>query len=897
MSWARTYRLALRALPAELRLKHGWAMEALFVRELGRARQAGRLRGALAGATGVWDVVWRGLYERGCRRGGGTRDHEGTRREGRWSMDTLGQDVTHSLRSLLKAPRFTAVVVLTLALGMGANTAIFSVLDAVLYRPLPFPEARRVVNLAWDGAGYLQDGLSPVQFQYWHEHARTLDAMATWRPFLGRVDEGGEVSIVRGLRVSPEFLQVLGWTPALGRDFAAAEYVPDGPRVALVSHAMWQARFGGTADAVGSTLSVNEEPYTVVGVLPESFAFPYVREPVGVIVPVGLSVDPDDEGRNWPAIARLREGFTREEAQADVASLTEPFRAAYPNQVYERERGMTLATFGELYAGDTARSLWILMGAVALVLLIACANGANLFLARAARRRGEMALRAALGATRGRIARFVLAESLLVALAAGALGLPLARWGVGVLVSLTPSEVPRLAAAGIDWRAMLFTFAVSLATGLVFGGAAAWPSARTGLSEVLKESTRAATAGRGRQGLIVAQSALSTVLLVGAALLVVTLVGLRRVDPGFDPEGLVAVRFPLKPAGYETSRDLWEFQRRVGEQVKGSPAVSSIVGATNLPLERGINFPMSIGGRIDDFEGAVEWRAVTPGYFRMLGIALVVGRPFEDTDVEGGPPVAIINEAFARRYFPSQSPIGQRIDIGRHRGEFIDSSLVGPGAEIVGVVADIRELSLRTEPRRTMYVPPAQAPTRISNVRGTMPVFIARGRLAGGDVERTLRQALRAVDPALPRPEILPLRDVVARSLARERFGATLLSVLAMLALALTAFGIYGVLAYTVRQRRREIGIRMALGAGPQEVTRMVLLQGISPVLLGLLLGVAGSAGLSRVAAGFLWGVTPTDPTTLATVAAILLGVALVASWIPAHEAVGLDPVDTLKSE
>ena len=455
-----------------------------------------------------------------------------------------------------------------------------------------------------------------------------------------------------------------------------------------------------------------------------------------------------------------------------------------------------------------------------------------------------------------------------------------------------------MAAIGIDWRVMLFTFAIALATGIVCWGVAVCPLTRTRLSEVLKEGARGSSGrGRGRQGLLVAQSALSMMLLVGASLLVVTFIGLRNVDTGFDPEGLVAVRLPFKPAGYDTSHDLWEFQQRVAEQVKGSAAVASIAGASNLPLERGINFPMSIGGRPDAFEGAVEWRAVTPGYFRMLGIAVVAGRRFGNTDAEGGAPVAIVNEAFARRYFPDESPIGHRIDIGRFRGEFRDPSLAGPGAEIVGVVADIREVSLRTEPRRTMYVPQAQAPTRISNVMGTMPVFIARGRSAGGDVERALTEALRAVDPALPEPEVFPLDDVVAGSLARERFGATLLSGFAALALALTAAGIYSALAYMIRQRRREIGIRMALGANNREVTRMVMAQGIAPVLLGLLLGVAGSAALSHVVAGFLWGVTPTDSKTLLTVAGILLGVALVASWIPAREAVGVDPADTLNCE
>jgi predicted permease len=652
----------------------------------------------------------------------------------------------------------------------------------------------------------------------------------------------------------------------------------------------------------GPGTSRSAAPYTVVGVLPESFAFPYEEGPVDVVVPLALRIDPEDRAEDWPAIALLAEGFPKGEAREEVAALSEPFRTAYPSQVDEGDPGMTLATFGELYVRDASKALWTLMAAVLVVLLIACANVANLFLARAERRRGEIAVRVALGASRGRITRLVLTESALVALAAGALGLLLARWGVGVLMALTPTELPRMASVGIDARVTLFTFAAGLVTALVFGGAAALPAGRTRLSGVLKEHERRSSGpARRRQGLLVAQTALSMVLLVGAGLLVATLVRLRSVDPGFDVEGIVAVRLPFKPDGYETSEALWELERRVLERAGASPAVVSVAGASSLPLERGVNVRMSVGGRPDD-PGTVEWRAVTPGYFGTLGIEVVGGRGFENGDVPGAPAVAIVNQSFARRYFSAGSPIGQRID-------FATAGL--PSVEIVGVVADILEVSLRSEPRLTMYVPQAQAPDLLSTLRGTMPVFVARGRAAGGEVERAIArgrrpggeveravtEALHAVDGGLPLPQAFPLADLVDGSLARERFAATLLSVFALLALALTACGIYGVLAYAVRERRREIGIRMALGAGRLAVTRMVVVQGIAPVLVGLLLGVAGAAGLSRVLAAYLWGVTPTDPGTYAAVAGVLLLVALAASWIPVREAVGVDPVEALGGE
>ena len=375
-------------------------------------------------------------------------------------------------------------------------------------------------------------------------------------------------------------------------------------------------------------------------------------------------------------------------------------------------------------------------------------------------------------------------------------------------------------------------------------------------------------------------------LLIGAALLVRTLIALTSIDPGFAVENLIAIRFQSKPAGYDTSRDLWELEQRIVQAFRDSPTVSSVAGASSLPFERGLNTPITIRGRADK-PGSVEWRAVTPHYFQTLGIPLVSGRVFTDSDSTGGPPVAIINEAFARRYFPGADPIGQHIEGGGSRREL---------TEIVGVVADIREVSPRTEPRRTMYVPQGQAPDRLSTWFGTLPVLLARVRVPGSH-ERQIAQAVRAVDPALPVPHVFPLEDAMRRTLARERFGASLLSVLAVLAAVLTAIGIHGVLAYTVKQRRREIGIRVALGAGVRQVTRPVMVQGMVPVLIGTLAGVGASIGLSGTIAGFLWGVAPTDTRTLAAVATFLMIVALVASWIPARRAARVNPVSALKAE
>jgi putative ABC transport system permease protein len=367
---------------------------------------------------------------------------------------------------------------------------------------------------------------------------------------------------------------------------------------------------------------------------------------------------------------------------------------------------------------------------------------------------------------------------------------------------------------------------------------------------------------------------------------------LTNFDRGFDVEDLIAARLTTPPPTDTTAQQLWEFERRVFQQLDGHPVIAAVTASNTLPLERGVNTPMTIAGRPDSM-GTVEWRAISPGYFETLGIRRIAGRSFALTDASGGPPVAIVNDAFARRYFAGASPIGQRIEIGRSRPGLTSAGVVS-AVEIVGVVADVRDVSLRTEPRRTIYVPQAQASPRLSTLLGAMPVFITRLRSDGADIERMLREAVHAADPSLPPPQVFPLSTAVARSLARERFGATLLSVLAALALALTALGVQAVLAYTVQRRRREIGIRMALGARAVQVSRLVMVQGVGPVFAGLLIGVAGAIGLSRFVAGFVWGVSTTDPLTIWSVAAILLGVAIAASWIPARTAAKVDPASTL---
>jgi putative ABC transport system permease protein len=887
------FRIATRTLPPALRRKHGPSMEALFRQEVERTTGRGRLRRWTVGWAGVLDAVRRGLYERAQIRRRGRNEAAG------WEagMDGLRQDVGYAVRSLARAPRFTAVAVLTLALGIGASSAVFSVLDAVVLRPLPFPRADRFVHLAWDHGSGPISALTPIQLQYWTDNTPTFEAVATYRSFLARVDEERPVG-VSGLRVSKGFLTVLGWEPALGRDFTDEEDVPEGPAVALVSDAFWRDRFGGSPDAVGEALRIGGRRYTVIGVLPAGFAFPQVSSPPQVLVPLGLRVDPADEGENWEGIARLRDGVGMDAARADVARLVAPFAAAYPNQVYGDGAGMSITDFHTLHAEDLSTALAVAMGAAALVLLIACANVANLLLARAQQRRREIALHAALGATRARIARGVVLEGMVLAGVAGCLGVLLARRGISMLIALTPVRLPRMDEIGLDWRVIGFAFAAAFLTGVVFGSAAAVPALRARLGGPMGDGGRGASGStRGRRGLLVAQAALSMVLLVVSGLLVASLVGLRRVDKGFDPEGVIAVRLPLRADGYDDAEALSELVRRFGEQVRGAVPGARVAAAANLPLERGLNIPVTIGGRPDDFEGAVQWRAISPEYFETLGIDLLEGRPFEETDVAGGPPVAIVNQAFARRYFQDASPIGQRVEVGRYRGEWLSPAFEGPGAEIVGVVVDVREVSLRSEASRTVFVPLTQAPYALTTALSSMPLFLIEAPSRGTVTRAQVWDWLRDVDAGLPSPEVIPLADVVTASLAEERFGASLLSTFAGIALTLTAFGIYGVLAYTVRQRRREIGIRIALGAGVASVLRLVGWQGMAPVAVGLVLGAGASLGLSRPVADMLWGVEPTDPLTIGSVAVLLMVVALAASLVPAREALSVDPVRSLTEE
>ena len=805
-------------------------------------------------------------------------------------------DVRHALRALRRTPGFTVVVVSILALGIGATIAIFSVLSALLLQPVPFPDGDRVVSLAWNDGDRVLPNLSSARFSFWQEHSRSFAAFASWQPFFGLVGEVGDISGAQGLRVTAGFFGVVGTTPAVGRAFAADEYRPGARKVALVSRAFWRRHFGEQVDVSRRVpLRLEEERYAIVGLLPEDFAFPYVSQPVEIIVPTEVSVDPDDERQNWPAIARLGDGFSITDARTEVEWLNAGFRAAYPQQADDGEPGMRLASFAELYVGRTANAIGILMGAVAAVLLLACANVGSLFLARALRRRGEMAIRGALGATEGRILRLGVLEATVAASAAGAIGVLLATWTANLLVALAPVRLPLAGPLAIDGTVVAFAVGSSLFASVLVSLVAASPRVRGGMWRALGRSSRTTTGpGRLQQALLAVQAALSMILLVGAGLLFTSWSNLRQTDPGFDPDALAAVQLPIRPPAYDTAARVDRFAQGVIEEARRR-GVAAVAAASSLPFERGLNFPISIAGRAE-FGGSVELRTVTPDYFRTLGIPLLRGRPFTPTDVRGAVRVAIVNETFARRYFPEGGAIGERVDLGRLGSVTRYADLEGQGVVIVGIASDVQDVSFRTAVRRTIYLPQAQTADLIVNIRPVLPVFVVRSLLPLDHLQREFREAVRTVDPALPGPRIFPLSETVSDSLARERFGALLVSLFGALALILIAAGVHSVVARTVRNRRREIGIRMAVGATGHSVLRLVLARGLLPVAVGVGFGLLGAVLLSGLLEAWLWGVTGTDAATLGAASAGILGVAFLACWIPAREAAALDPARALAS-
>ncbi|MGI9179681.1 MAG: ABC transporter permease [Longimicrobiaceae bacterium] len=813
-------------------------------------------------------------------------------------MDRLLQDLRFAARSLAKNPGFTAVAVLTLALGIGANTAIFSVVNSVLLRPLPYADADRVV-MVWNSLSNSEKvWLSEPELMDYRAGVRSFEQLAAYRPADVNLTGNAEPERLAAARVTANLFDALGSRPLIGRTFTAKEDLPDRDDVAVLGYGLWQRRFGGDPGVIGRTVQLNGRTRTVVGVMPRDFKLPADFQSDGTSeIWLPLALNPDSlggRGRHYlHGVARLRPGATPAQATAELRVLTQRWVAE--GVVNDEQFTAVSVPIREEVVGSIRPALLILFGAVGFVLLIACANVASLLLARADERRKEIAVRTALGAGRGRIIGQLLTESLFLAALGGAVGLLVAWLGVGALMSLAPASLPLLETAALDGWVLAFTAAIALLTGVLFGAVPALQAVRRDLVAPLKEGGRASTGGRSRQrvrgSLVVAEVALSVVLVIGAGLLVRSFWELRQIELGFDPDNVLTLQLSLPPADYPDADAMIGFYRQLIERVEALPAVRSAGAAGLLPLAQSIgDWGIDLEGRIRDennrFHGYLQ--IVTPGYLETMRQPLVSGRLVEHGDREDALPAVVVNETMAQRYWPGESAVGKRIRIR--------ASDEGPWFTVVGVVGNVRHNAIVEEPRNEMYFPHAQLPLALGGTLNTMTVVV-RTTSDPLAVAGTVRETIRALDPNLPIANLRSMDHVVGEAFAEPRFTMVLLAVFAVIALLLGAIGIYGVIAYAVGRRTHEIGIRMALGAGAGTILRMVVGQGVVLVGLGVTLGVLAAFGVTRVLSSLLYGVTTTDLATFVAVPLLLLSVALLASYLPARRATRVDPMIALRSE
>jgi putative ABC transport system permease protein len=807
-------------------------------------------------------------------------------------LDTLLQDVRFGARVLAKHKGFTAVAVLTLALGIGANTAIFSVVNAVLLRPLPYENSHELVQI-WGTLPQLDTApMSPANFLEWREQNQVFERIAAYTGQNFNLSGVDEPERIRATRVSADLFELLRVRPTLGRTFLAEEDQYGSQRVVILSHALWQRRFGASPEVVGQTLTLNDQSYVVVGVMPPDFSFP--RTTTEMWTPIAFS--PGERGTrdtNYiSVIARLRPGVTLEQARSGMEALTRRQQEQYPES--NTGVGAKVISYKEQVVGNTRPILLLLLGAVGFVLLIACANVANLLLVRAAARRREMAVRLALGASRLRVIRQLLTESVLLALAGGGSGLLLALWGLNVLAALQPGNIPRLAELSIDRGALLFTLAVSLLTGIVFGLAPALQASKPDLNDALKEGGKGTSEGGSRQRLrsilIVSEIALSLVLLIGAGLMIKSFWRLLQVDPGFNPENTLTMVVSLPTSRYaEPGRQVAFFQQAI-ERVGNLPGVEAAGVTTDIPLFGGSSTGFDVEGRPPHAPGQrpmVEFRSVSPGYFRAMGIPLLRGRAFTEQDVGDAPGVVIINEALARRYFPGEDPVGKRLGFSRPTD----------WREVVGVARDTRNYGLDEEVKPEAYMPYTQSiPDYLAGSISGM-ILVARTASDPQSTVSAIKGEVRALDRNQPVYNIKTMEQYLAESIAQRRFNMLLLAVFAGVAVLLAAVGLYGVMSYMVSQRTHEIGLRMALGAQARDILGMAVRQGLVLIITGLGVGLAGALVLTRVMSGLLYGVGTTDPATFAAIVLLLAVVSLIACYIPARRATRIDPLIALKYE
>jgi putative ABC transport system permease protein len=804
-------------------------------------------------------------------------------------MDTLTQDVRYALRSLRRQPAFAALAILTLALGIGANAAIFTVVNAVLLRPLEYANPDRIVAITtdWRKSG-LRGTVSAPDFHDWHDSSTSFRAMAYFGGGETSVSVDGVADYATAVAATAEFFDVLGVQPAIGRLPTAGEQRPGGPLTAVISDAFWRRRFGGRPDALGRTLSVLQRTFTVVAVMPPQFRFP---DRTDVWAPAWILPETSSRSaHNYQVIARLKDGVPLEQAQAEMTAIAARLEQAYPNS--NAGKGAAVVPLREQLVGSTRSTLYLLLGAVALVLLIACANVANLLLARATARSSELAVRAAIGAGRGRLVAQLMTESLVLALVAGALGVLLSRWGVAALVAVAPAGLPRLNAIAVDWRVVAFAIAASVAASAIFGVLPALQASRVDLNASLRQGGRGGALGGGgaamRNALVVSEIAGAVALVVGASLLMRSFLALGRADLGFNPDHLLVVQSTVPTHDLASSRAATRFYADVLPTLSGVPGVVSVAGVRGLP---GTSLHSNGGYWVEGGPGPevtgirasqAVFTVVTPDYFRTMEIPVREGREFSQRDLYDAPRVAIVNDALVRQSFPNVDPIGRRIQCGLDSLDFMT---------IVGVVGNVRAYDPSRPPGPEIYMPYLQHPLFSSTI-----TLVARTEGEPLAAANRFREIMRSANSQVP-ARATTMADTMSTAVSTPRFRTLLIGLFASLAFLLAMAGVYGVMAYTVGRRTSEIGLRMALGAASPDILALVMSAGLRLALAGIAIGSLLAFGVAQSLRGMLFAVTPADPLVFVAVPAALLVTAAAACAVPALRASRVDPMMALRAE
>ena len=805
-------------------------------------------------------------------------------------MTDLWQDITYAVRKLRSAPGFTFAAIITLALGIGANTAIFSVVNSVLLKPLPFAQPDHLVRFKFTQKGQGDAG-TPMDLIDYRTQAKTLEGVAIVEGATANLArDNGDAERLLGVRVSGNWFDLLRVKPLRGRLLARDDEKPGAPNVVVLSEELWRRDFSASPEIIGRPIRINATPFTVVGVLPAGLRYPITAE---LFMPKQL--DPTlftdrTRGARWLGyMARVKDGVSVEAADAEVTRISEAMEMRFPEDF--RERRIHLTTVQNFLVGDMRKPLYIILGAVLLVLLIACANVANLLLVRASARESEIAIRTALGAGRTRLVRQLMTESVILALVGAAVGVVIAKIGLTQLLGRAPQDLVLIGKTSLDGTTLAVTAVVAILTGLIFGTLPALHSVNPELATTLRAGGRGARgqpgANRTKRVIVVAELGLAVMLLSGAGLLLHSFAKLLAVDPGFRPEGVLSMKVVLPPASYDSSRIL-NFLQALDSRLRAIPGVQSVGIADAIPFDgSGNNYSFTIRGRTfarSSDEPSAEVRVVTPDFFKALGVPVLRGRAIEPTDIASAPPVFVVNETFAKRFFPNQNVIGQAIRLGWGR------SSKGVTNDIVGVVQDVRGGDLGAPPDPTVYAAFAQFPQQSMGL-------MVRAAAAPASLTAPVRSAIRDLDRDLPVYSVQTMEDRVASSVGRQRFYATLIAIFAAVALVLAAVGLYGVIAYAVSQRTHELGVRVALGATSDRISGMVIREGFVLTALGVGIGIVGSLAAGQVVSTLLYGVSARDPLTLVGVVVVLALVSTLASWLPARRAARVDPLVAMRGD